>query len=148
MFDRTGGPWVETTDVGRGHRQRGGRAGGAGQPASAGAATDVQLRAAHFSPDTPPMDVYATGFDGKEQLVLPKLGYGQVSEYLPLGGPVRVLDAARRVAGHRRGGAAGLGRPGRQHVVHVRRLRPSGGAEHRPADGRPPRRRPARDGCA
>jgi Domain of unknown function (DUF4397) len=56
----------------------------AGQPASAGAATDVQLRVAHFSPDTPPMDVYATGFDGKEQLVLPKLGYGQVSEYLPL----------------------------------------------------------------
>jgi Domain of unknown function (DUF4397) len=56
----------------------------AGQPASAGAPTDVQLRVAHFSPDTPPMDVYATGFDGKEQLVLPKLGYGQVSEYLPL----------------------------------------------------------------
>lgn len=56
----------------------------AGQPASAGAATDVQLRVAHFSPDTPPMDVYATRFDGKEQLVLPKLGYGQVSEYLPL----------------------------------------------------------------
>ena len=109
----------------------------AGQPASAGAATDVQLRAAHFSPDTPPMDVYATGFDGKEQLVLPKLGYGQVSEYLPLGGGLYALDAARRVAGHRRGGAAGLGRPGRQHVVHVRRLRPSGGAEHRPADGRP-----------
>jgi hypothetical protein len=56
----------------------------AGQPASAGGATDVQLRVAHFSPDTPPMDVYATGFDGKEQLVLPKLGYAQVSEYLPL----------------------------------------------------------------
>ena len=56
----------------------------AGEPASASAATDVQLRVAHFSPDTPPMDVYATGFDGKEQLVLPKLGYGQVSEYLPL----------------------------------------------------------------
>ncbi|HET6836143.1 MAG TPA: DUF4397 domain-containing protein [Acidimicrobiales bacterium] len=56
----------------------------AGGPASASAATDVQLRVAHFSPDTPPMDVYATGFDGKEQLVLPKLGYGQVSEYLPL----------------------------------------------------------------
>jgi Domain of unknown function (DUF4397) len=55
-----------------------------GQPASAATATDVQLRVAHFSPDTPPMDVYATGFDGKEQLVLPKLGYGQVSEYLPL----------------------------------------------------------------
>ena len=54
-----------------------------GRPASA-AATDVQLRVAHFSPDTPPMDVYATGFDGREQLVLPKLGYGQVSEYLPL----------------------------------------------------------------
>ena len=56
----------------------------AGEPAGASAATDVQLRVAHFSPDTPPMDVYATGFDGKEQLVLPKLGYGQVSEYLPL----------------------------------------------------------------
>jgi len=56
----------------------------AGDPASAKAAPDVQLRVAHFSPDTPPMDVYATGFDGKEQLVLPKLGYGQVSEYMPL----------------------------------------------------------------
>jgi len=56
----------------------------AGGPVAASAATDVQLRVAHFSPDTPPMDVYATGFDGKEQLVLPKLGYGQVSEYLPL----------------------------------------------------------------
>jgi hypothetical protein len=55
----------------------------AGPPAGARAA-DVQLRVAHFSPDTPPMDVYATGFDGNEQLVLPKLGYGQVSEYLPL----------------------------------------------------------------
>jgi hypothetical protein len=56
----------------------------ASEPAHAGAAADVQLRVAHFSPDTPPMDVYATGFDGKEQLVLPKLGYGQVSEYLRL----------------------------------------------------------------
>jgi Domain of unknown function (DUF4397) len=56
----------------------------AAQPVSANAATDVRLRVAHFSPDTPPMDVYATGFDGKEELVLPKLGYGQVSEYLPL----------------------------------------------------------------
>jgi hypothetical protein len=55
-----------------------------GGPVAASAATDVQLRVAHFSPDTPPMDVYATGFDGKEELVLPKLGYGQVSEYLPL----------------------------------------------------------------
>ncbi len=56
----------------------------AGDPVGANAAADVQLRVAHFSPDTPPMDVYATGFDGKEQLVLPKLGYGQVSEYMPL----------------------------------------------------------------
>jgi Domain of unknown function (DUF4397) len=56
----------------------------AGDAAGARAAPDVQLRVAHFSPDTPPMDVYATGFDGKEQLVLPRLGYGQVSEYLPL----------------------------------------------------------------
>ena len=56
----------------------------AGDPVAANAAPDVQLRVAHFSPDTPPMDVYATGYDGKEQLVLPKLGYGQVSEYMPL----------------------------------------------------------------
>jgi hypothetical protein len=64
-----------------------GRPAGARQ-APAGAAGDAQLRVAHFSPDTPPMDVYVTGFDGVEKLVLPALGFGQVSEYLPLPGGV------------------------------------------------------------
>jgi Domain of unknown function (DUF4397) len=45
-----------------------------------------EIRVAHFSPDTPPMDVYATGFDGQETLVLPKLGFGQVSQYMSLPG--------------------------------------------------------------
>ncbi len=53
-------------------------------PAGAKAAGGTAIRVAHFSIDTPAMDVYATGFDGKETLVLPKLGFGQVSEYLPL----------------------------------------------------------------
>lgn len=42
------------------------------------------IRVAHFSPDTPPMDVYAAGFDGAESLVLPKLGFGEVSQYMHL----------------------------------------------------------------
>ena len=42
------------------------------------------IRVAHFSPDTPPMDVYAAGFDGAESLVLPKLGFGEVSQYMNL----------------------------------------------------------------
>jgi Domain of unknown function (DUF4397) len=42
------------------------------------------IRVAHFSPDTPPMDVYAAGFDGTEALVLPKLGFGEVSQYMSL----------------------------------------------------------------
>ena len=52
-------------------------------PAGAQAAT-ARVRMAHFSPDAPPTDVYITGFDGSQHLVLPGLGYGQVSEYLPL----------------------------------------------------------------
>ena len=55
-------------------------------PSVAGAqpAASAQVRMAHFSPDAPPTDVYITGFDGTQQLVLPGLGYGQVSQYLPL----------------------------------------------------------------
>src|SRR5918994_1423793 len=55
-------------------------------PARAGAkaAGGTAIRVAHFSIDTPAMDIYATGFDGNETLVLPKLGFGEVSEYLPL----------------------------------------------------------------
>jgi Domain of unknown function (DUF4397) len=53
-------------------------------PAGAEAAGGTAIRVAHFSIDTPAMDIYATGFDGNETLVLPKLGFGEVSEYLPL----------------------------------------------------------------
>ena len=52
-------------------------------PASAQTPT-ARVRMAHFSPDAPQTDVYITGFDGSQHLVLPGLGYGQVSEYLPL----------------------------------------------------------------
>jgi len=48
------------------------------------AAPGSTIRVAHFSPDTPPMDVYAAGFDGAESLVLPKLGFGEVSQYMNL----------------------------------------------------------------
>jgi hypothetical protein len=55
----------------------------AASPVSAQVPT-ARVRMAHFSPDAPPTDVYITGFDGSQHLVLPGLGYGQVSEYLPL----------------------------------------------------------------
>jgi len=45
-------------------------------------ATMASFRMAHFSPDTPSVDVYLTGFSGEERLVLPALGYGQVSTYV------------------------------------------------------------------
>jgi Domain of unknown function (DUF4397) len=51
------------------------------EPAAAAGST---IRVAHFSPDTPRMDVYAAGFDGAESLVLPKLGFGEVSQYMNL----------------------------------------------------------------
>jgi hypothetical protein len=60
-------------------------AGGAA-PGPAPTAAGSTIRVAHFSPDTPPMDVYAAGFDGRETLVLPKLGFGQVSAYMALPG--------------------------------------------------------------
>jgi hypothetical protein len=44
----------------------------------------AKIRLGHFSPDTPEMDVYVTGFDGKETKVLEGLGYGMVSDYAPL----------------------------------------------------------------
>ena len=50
----------------------------------AGAQTTAAIRLAHFSPDTPEMDVYVVGFDGTETRVLQGLGYGQVSDYAPL----------------------------------------------------------------
>jgi hypothetical protein len=58
-------------------------AGAAPAPAP-GQAGGSAVRVAHFSPDTPRMDVYAAGFDGVESLVLPKLGFGEVSQYMRL----------------------------------------------------------------
>ena len=52
-------------------------------PAGA-AAGDAHIRLAHLSPDTPEMDVYVVGFDGKETRVLQGLGYGEVSDYATL----------------------------------------------------------------
>ena len=92
-----------------------------GGPVAASAATDVQLRVAHFSPDTPPMDVYATGFDGKEQLVLPKLGYGGVSEYLPLTAGVYAFSMRPAPAATALALAGGVAAPG---AWGVRRSRP------------------------
>jgi hypothetical protein len=57
--------------------------GGLGSPAGA-KATSAKIRLGHFSPDTPEMDVYVTGFDGSETKVLEGLGYGQVSDYAAL----------------------------------------------------------------
>jgi hypothetical protein len=57
--------------------------GGFGSPAGA-RAEGAKIRLGHFSPDTPEMDVYVTGFDGSETKVLEGLGYGQVSDYAPL----------------------------------------------------------------
>lgn len=56
---------------------------GLGSPADARAG-GAKIRLGHFSPDTPEMDVYVTGFDGAETKVLEGLGYGQVSDYAPL----------------------------------------------------------------
>jgi len=56
---------------------------GGAAPATAQAAT-AHIRLAHFSPDTPEMDVYLVGFDGEEQRVLEGLGYGEVSDYAEL----------------------------------------------------------------
>jgi Domain of unknown function (DUF4397) len=52
--------------------------------AAPGQAPGSTIRVAHFSPDTPRMDVYAAGFDGVESLVLPKLGFGEISQYMGL----------------------------------------------------------------
>jgi Domain of unknown function (DUF4397) len=63
------------------------------QPTAAGSI----VRVAHFSPDTPRMDVYAAGFDGAESLVLPKLGFGEVSQYMSL--PAGTYAFSMRPAG-------------------------------------------------
>jgi hypothetical protein len=50
----------------------------------AGQAASANIRLAHFSPDTPEMDVYVVGFDGAATRVLDGLGYGEVSDYATL----------------------------------------------------------------
>lgn len=53
-------------------------------PVGAQEGADAHIRLAHFSPDTPEMDVYVTGADGTETRVLEGLGYGEVSDYAAL----------------------------------------------------------------
>lgn len=60
----------------------------AGMPAAGAADPDALVRVAHFSPDTPGVDVYLTGFaGGTTRLWVPNAAYGGVSSYrrLPAG---------------------------------------------------------------
>jgi len=51
-------------------------------PASAAPDTTAMVRGAHFSPDTPSVDVYLTSFSGgTTTLALSYVGYGDVSKY-------------------------------------------------------------------
>lgn len=56
-----------------------------------------RLRLAHLSPDTPPVDIYATGFDGVETKVLSSLDYREVSEYMRV--PIGLYQFSMRPAG-------------------------------------------------
>ncbi|GAB3181192.1 uncharacterized protein DUF4397 [Micromonospora palomenae] len=54
-------------------------------PARAAAPQDVgYVRLAHLSPDTPAVDVYLSAPGAAEPRVFPAVGYGVVSDYLPL----------------------------------------------------------------
>lgn len=57
---------------------------GLASPAAAADPEPVSFRIGHFSPGTPAMDLYLTGFDGKSNLVLRTLAYGEVSQYMRL----------------------------------------------------------------
>src|SRR5437879_10687996 len=51
-------------------------------PPASGSAPAALLRGAHFSPDTPGVDVYLTAFSGgTTRLWLSEVGYGDVSGY-------------------------------------------------------------------
>ncbi|MFC0504455.1 DUF4397 domain-containing protein [Micromonospora costi] len=63
----------------------------------ASAATVGYVRLAHLSPDTPSVDVYLAAPDADEPQVFPGVGYGVVSDYLPL--PVGRYAVAMREAG-------------------------------------------------
>lgn len=65
--------------------------------APASAAGPGYVRLAHLSPDTPSVDVYLAAPDAAEPRVFPGVGYGVVSDYLPL--PVGRYAVAMREAG-------------------------------------------------
>ncbi|MFI7488335.1 DUF4397 domain-containing protein [Micromonospora echinaurantiaca] len=74
----------------------------AGTAGTAGAvtvrtATVGYVRLAHLSPDTPAVDVYLAAPDRPEPQVFPAVGYGVVSQYLPL--PAGRYAVAMREAG-------------------------------------------------
>ncbi|RKN34903.1 DUF4397 domain-containing protein [Micromonospora musae] len=65
--------------------------------AAANAASPGYVRLAHLSPDTPSVDVYLAAPDATEPQVFPGVGYGVLSDYLPL--PVGRYAVAMREAG-------------------------------------------------
>jgi hypothetical protein len=59
---------------------------------------DGYVRLAHLSPDTPAVDVYLSAVSGDlEEQMFPAVGYGVVSEYMPL--PAGTYTVAMRAAG-------------------------------------------------
>ncbi|MFC4019480.1 DUF4397 domain-containing protein [Micromonospora sp. GCM10011542] len=66
----------------------------AGATTRAGADSVGYVRLAHLSPDTPAVDVYLAAPDAAQPRVFPGVGYGVVSEYLPLS-PGRYAVAMR-----------------------------------------------------
>lgn len=69
------------------------------------AGTGGWLRLAHFSPDTPPVDVYLYPFGGsKAEMVLRKVAYGMASPYEP-------VDAGRYTVAMRAAGAKAASEP-------------------------------------
>ncbi|WP_381795725.1 DUF4397 domain-containing protein [Streptomyces niveus] len=74
-------------------------------PRTAVAGTGGWLRLAHFSPDTPPVDVYLYPFGGsKAEMVLRKVAYGMASPYEP-------VDAGRYTVAMRAAGAKATSEP-------------------------------------
>lgn len=67
---------------------------GGGPPAGA-ADTGPQVRLGHFAPGVPKVDVYLSAVGSEQRLVLPNLGYGEVSQYLPVP-PGRYAYSMRR----------------------------------------------------
>lgn len=68
---------------------------GADPPPAAAEGTGAQVRLGHFAPGVPQVDVYLSAVGSEQRLVLPDLGYGEVSQYLPVA-PGRYTYAMRR----------------------------------------------------